>query len=111
MTILHCYASVGLRPPEAVLWGITERIEDVSSYVTLRAMADTAVAYSAGVLILTNYRLVFVTEPRLQRVDLGFHVGAEFNHEVGQRISVHTSAHTCFRSALTYCWWLTHRLI
>ena len=79
-------------PPE-----ITERIEDVSSYVTLRAMADTAVAYSAGVLILTNYRLVFVTELRLQRVDLGFHVGAEFNHEVGQRTRLVIRAHTEIR--------------
>ena len=35
VTILHCYASVGLRPPEAVLWGITERIEDVAN--SLRA--------------------------------------------------------------------------
>ena len=41
VTILHCYASLGLRPPEAVLWGIAERIED---------MADTLSAQDVSML-------------------------------------------------------------
>ena len=49
----------------------TETVEDVAFHVMLRCAADRAIAYCDGVLILTNYRVIFVSNSRLAVPSVG----------------------------------------